>query len=56
MFHLDKAKEMQGSLKFESTQAEDHLQLRVVVLTVDLQQSLPTPKVTCAFYKCKMWT
>jgi hypothetical protein len=37
MFHLDRAKEMQDSLKIESEQGEDNSELGLFVLTVGLQ-------------------
>jgi hypothetical protein len=45
-------------LKIEIERAIANYQLRLVILTMDLQQALPTPKISCgpAFYKCKVLT
>jgi hypothetical protein len=58
MLHLDEAKEMQDSLKIHIEQAKPKPYLDLIVLTMYLQQALPTPKVSCghAFYKCEVWT
>jgi hypothetical protein len=49
---------MQDSLKIEIERATANSQLGLVVLTMDLQQALPTPKLFCgpAFYERKVWT
>jgi hypothetical protein len=49
---------MQGSLKIEIERVTANSQLGLVVLPMELQQSLPTPKLSCgpAFYKRKVWT
>jgi hypothetical protein len=40
--HLGRAKEMQKSLKIGSQQTEDNYELGLAVITVDLQQTMPT--------------
>lgn len=56
--HLAKAKGMQDSLKVEVERARNNPELGLAVLSMDLQQALPTPKLSCgpAFYKRKLWT
>jgi hypothetical protein len=58
MFHLVVVKDMQGSLKSESDLTKDTPELELAALTMDLQQALPTPNLSCglAFYRRKMWT
>jgi hypothetical protein len=41
-YHLGRAKEMQKSLNTESQQNEDNHELGIAVITVDLQQAVPT--------------
>jgi hypothetical protein len=55
--HLDEAKEMQDSLKIETEGATASPKLGLV-LTMYLQQALPTTKLLCGpvFYKHKVWT
>ncbi|CAG9830798.1 unnamed protein product [Diabrotica balteata] len=52
--HLAKQKAAQNMMKsYESNQYEN-----TEVVCIDLQQALPTPKLTCniQYYKRKMWT
>ena len=52
--HLKKQQAAQGMMKSYTGITDDSLE----VIAVDLQQALPTPKLTCnaQYYKRKMWT
>lgn len=55
--HLKRAKAMRGKLREMSAKAKEKPD-DIHVISIDLQQTLPTPKLSCgpAFYLRKLWT